>query len=71
MRALVLYVIFVAIGAVAAALIGLVVEREISAAVSLLVFLALFFANFYGAWVVTRLIMDRTFAESSEGTVEG
>lgn len=46
MRALVLYTVLVSVGTVIATFIGLFVEREITDAGSVAVFLALFFANF-------------------------
>jgi len=58
MKALILYVIFVAIGVVVSALVGIYVERMVSSAVSLLVFLPLFFANFAVAWIAVILVMD-------------
>ncbi len=58
MKALILYIVFVAVGAVVSAMIGLFVEREISTAVSLIVFLTLFFANFAVSWLAVVLVMD-------------
>ena len=46
MKALILYVVFVLIGALISVGVGYYVEKEISATASLVVFLALFFANF-------------------------
>ncbi len=60
MKALILYVVFVAIGAVASAAIGLFVEREVSTVISLIVFLTLFFANFAASWLAVVLVMDGT-----------
>ena len=58
MKALILYVVFVVIGAVIAAGIGLFVERQVSSAMSLIVFLALFFANFAVSWIAVIFVMD-------------
>lgn len=58
MKALILYVLFVVIGALIAAGIGLFVEREVSATASLIVFLALFFANFAASWIAVIFVMD-------------
>lgn len=60
MKALILYVVFVAIGAVASTAVGLFLEREVSTAFSLVVFLSLFFANFAGSWLAVVLVMDGT-----------
>ena len=58
MKALILYVVFVSIGAVGSAAVGYVVEREFSSAMSLIVFLSLFFANFAVSWIAVILVMD-------------
>jgi len=58
MKALILYVVFVAIGGVVAGLIGYYVEINVSATASLIVFLTLFFANFGASWIAVILIMD-------------
>jgi len=58
MKALILYVAFVMIGALIATGIGLLIEREVSSTVSLIVFLTLFFANFAVSWVIVILVMD-------------
>jgi hypothetical protein len=60
MRALVLYSVLVIIGTVIAIFIGLFVEREITDAGSVVVFLALFFANFYVSWLITKAVVERT-----------
>ncbi len=64
MKALILYVVFVAVGGVVAALIGYYVEIEVSSAVSLIVFLALFFANFVVSWIAVIFIMDGSLADA-------
>ena len=58
MKALVLYAVFLIIGAVGSALVGIYVERQVSSAVSLLVFLPMFFANFVICWLAVILVMD-------------
>jgi len=64
MKALILYVVFVVIGAVVAGGIGIYVEREISSAVSLIVFLALFFSNFFVSWLAVIMVMDGTLKDA-------
>ncbi len=64
MKALILYVVFVAIGSAVAALIGYYVEIEVSSAVSLIVFLALFFANFVVSWIAVILIIDGSLQDA-------
>jgi len=58
MKALILYVLFVVIGAAIAVTIGYAVEKEVSSAASLIVFLALFFANFAASWIAVIFVMD-------------
>ena len=65
MRALILYTVLVIIGTVIAMFIGLFVEREITDAGSVVVFLALFFANFYVSWVITKAVVERTLKTSA------
>ena len=60
MKALIIYSVFVIIGAFLSSLIGLWIERNFGTAASLLVFLSLFFANFVASWVLTILVMDGT-----------
>ena len=64
MKALILYVAFVVIGAFIATGIGLLIEREVSSAVSLIVFLSLFFANFAVSWVIVILVMDGSLRDA-------
>lgn len=64
MKALVLYTAFVIIGAVVAAMIGWVVEREVSETASLIVFLGLFFLNFVVSWLAVILVIDRSFSNA-------
>jgi hypothetical protein len=64
MKALILYVVFVAAGGVIAGLIGYYVEIEVSATASLIVFLALFFANFAVSWIAVILIMDGSLKDA-------
>ncbi len=60
MKALILYVGLVAVGAALAALLGVWLEREFNPTVSLVAFLACFFANFVVSWVIVVYIMDGT-----------
>jgi hypothetical protein len=64
MKALILYVLFVVIGATIAAGIGYYVEKQFSSALSLVVFLALFFANFAVAWLAVILVMDGSLRDA-------
>jgi hypothetical protein len=57
-KALILYVLFVVIGAAIAVAIGYVVEKEVSSTASLIVFLALFFTNFAASWIAVIFVMD-------------
>ncbi len=52
MQLIVYYVIFMIAGDIASYLIGLVVEREFGANVSLIVFLALYFLFLWVAWLL-------------------
>ena len=58
MKALILYVLFVIIGALVATGIGYWVEKEFSSTLSLVVFLAMFFANFAVSWLAVVMVMD-------------
>ncbi|NVO15042.1 MAG: hypothetical protein HXX10_13490 [Rhodoplanes sp.] len=60
MKALLLYTVFVAIGAVLSAVVGYNVERQVSEAAGLIVFLAMFFSNFVVSWIFVILAIDRT-----------
>jgi hypothetical protein len=64
MKALILYVVFVIIGAVIASGIGYYIEKQFSSALSLVVFLALFFANFGVAWLGVILVMDGSLRDA-------
>jgi hypothetical protein len=64
MKALVLYVLFVVIGAAIAVGIGYTVEKEVSSTASLIVFLALFFANFAVSWIAVIFVMDGSLANA-------
>jgi divalent metal cation (Fe/Co/Zn/Cd) transporter len=64
MKALILYVIFVTIGALIATAIGYYIEIEVSATASLIVFLALFFTNFVVSWIAVIYIMDGSFKDA-------
>jgi hypothetical protein len=58
MKIRILYVVFVLIGALIATGIGYYVEIEFSSAAGLIVFLALFFANFVVSWIAVVLVID-------------
>jgi hypothetical protein len=58
MKALILYVVFVLIGALISVGVGYYVEKEFSSAASLVVFLAMFFANFAVSWIAVIYAMD-------------
>ena len=60
MKALLIYVTFVLIGVAISVTVGLYVERQTSSAVSLIVFLSMFFTNFAASWILTILVMDGT-----------
>jgi hypothetical protein len=64
MKALVMYVVFVIIGALVATGIGYWVEREFSSTLSLVVFLALFFANFGISWIAVILVIDGSLKDA-------
>jgi hypothetical protein len=64
MKALILYVIFVTIGALVATAIGYYIEIEVSATASLVVFLALFFTNFVMSWIAVIVIMDGSLKDA-------
>lgn len=58
MKGLIIYLVFVVVGAGVAGIIGYFVEKQTSSGVSLLVFLVLFFANFVISWIAAVLVMD-------------
>jgi len=64
MKALILYVVFVTIGALVAGMVGYYVEIEVSPTASLIVFLALFFTNFVVSWIVVIFIMDGSLKDA-------
>jgi uncharacterized membrane protein YcfT len=64
MKALILYVIFVIIGGLLAVAIGYFVETEVSPTATLIVFLAMFFANFVASWIVVILVMDGSLKDA-------
>jgi hypothetical protein len=64
MKALILYVLFVIIGALVATGIGYWVEKEFSSTLSLIVFLAMFFANFGVSWLAVILVMDGSLKDA-------
>jgi hypothetical protein len=60
MKALILYVGLVVVGAVVSALLGVWLEHTFNSTVSLIVFLTCFFANFALSWIAVIYIMDGT-----------
>jgi hypothetical protein len=64
MKALILYVVFVIIGAVIASGIGYYIEKQFSSALSLVVFLGMFFANFAISWLAVILVMDGSLRDA-------
>jgi hypothetical protein len=64
MKALVLYVVFVTIGALISTGIGHYVEIEVPSAASLIVFLALFLANFAVSEIAVILVLDGTLKDA-------
>jgi hypothetical protein len=64
MKALILYVLFVIIGALVATGIGYWVEKEFSSTLSLIVFLAMFFANFAVSWIAVIYVMDGSLKDA-------
>ncbi|MBV9970976.1 MAG: hypothetical protein JO228_13400 [Xanthobacteraceae bacterium] len=64
MKALIMYVVFVTIGALIATGIGYWIEKEFSATLSLVVFLALFFANFAVSWLGVIFVMDGSLKDA-------
>ena len=69
MKALMLYVLFVLIGSAISVAVGYYVEKEISSAVSLIVFLSMFFANFAVSWILTILVMDGSL-KNAQGALD-
>jgi hypothetical protein len=63
-KALIIYVGLVVVGAVLSALLGIYLERAISSTVSLIVFLTCFFANFAVSWLIVIYIMDGTLKKA-------
>jgi hypothetical protein len=64
MKALIMYVVFVIIGALVASGIGYWVEKEFSSTLSLIVFLAMFFANFAVSWIAVIYVMDGSLKDA-------
>lgn len=58
MKALLLYIAFVIVGAAIATSLGLYLEQAVNPILSLIVFLALFFGNFVVSWIIVIYIMD-------------
>jgi hypothetical protein len=67
MRALFLYVLFVVIGTIIAVFVGLFVERQVSSAIGLVVFLALFFCNLATSWIAVIFAMDGSLKNAQGG----
>lgn len=65
MKALVIYIGLVIVGGALASLLGVYLEHAFSSTVSLIVFLALFFANFAVSWIIVIYIMDGTLKSGS------
>jgi hypothetical protein len=59
-KALVLYIALVVVGAVLSSLLGVYLEHAFNSTVSLIVFLALFFTNFAVSWIIVIYVMDGT-----------
>jgi hypothetical protein len=70
MKALIIYVTFVVIGGAISIFAGYFVEREVSASLSLIVFLAMFFANFAVSWLATILVMDGSLKDGQGRTAQ-
>jgi hypothetical protein len=60
MKALIIYITFVLIGFAISFFTGLFVERQAGSALSLIVFLTMFFSTWGVAWILTILVMDGT-----------
>jgi len=58
MKALIVYATLIIIGTAICVATGLYVEKQVSSAVSLIVFLSMYFANYAVCWILTILIMD-------------
>jgi peptidoglycan/LPS O-acetylase OafA/YrhL len=65
MKAIILYPIFLVSGVLLAVFTGLLVERQVSAGASILVFIAMFFLSFYVAWLLTKFIVDRSITKTA------
>jgi hypothetical protein len=65
MKALILYVGLVVVGAILSALLGVYLEQTISSTVSLIAFLTCFFANFALSWIIVIYIMDGTLKKAN------
>lgn len=74
MKALILYAVFVTTGAFASGAVGYFVEIQSSSAMSLVVFLSLFFANFAVSWIAVILVLDGSLkdwrGEKAQLTIE-
>ena len=68
MWGLIIYVVLVVVGALISAGTGYYVEQAHSQALSLIVFLSLFFANFIVSWFVTVFIVERVLRPQTAPT---
>ncbi len=66
-----LYLIFAALGSVGAWAIGLAVEARTSQALSLIVFLTLFFGALIIAWPIAARLTERLIGEDAPAPDEG
>jgi hypothetical protein len=64
MKALLLYIVFTLIGGAISVAIGYWVEITVSSNASLVVFLTLFFANFFVSWLAVILVMDGSLKDA-------
>jgi hypothetical protein len=64
MKALIIYPTLVILGSAISVFIGYFVEARSTPATSLVIFLALFFANLVASWIGTILIIDGSLADA-------
>ena len=69
MRSL-LYALFVTIGGLLSIAIGYLVEPKMPMTASLIVFLALLFANFVVSWIAVILVMNRLLKDEQRGEAQ-
>ena len=63
MQLIIYYVVFMIAGDLASYLIGLIVEREFGSHVSLIVFLVLYFASLWIAWLLAVRMTEPKHAQ--------